>query len=97
MIDWEDHGFFDGRGEVGSSRDGGRDWENQRVFARGKESAHALLPPDPGAVCLLNGPWRFQLAYCPEQAPRDFHLPAFDDSDWTEIAVPGAWDLQGHG
>ncbi len=97
MIDWEDHGFFDGRGEVGSSRDGGRDWENQRVFARGKEPAHALLPPDPDSVCRLNGPWRFHLAARPEQAPREFHLPAFDDSAWTDIIVPGHWELQGHG
>ncbi len=99
MIDWEDHGFFDGRGEVGFDKHGdvGRDWENQRVFARGKEPAHALLPPDPDAVCCLNGPWRFHLAARPEQAPVHFHQPAFDDSGWTDINVPGAWEMQGHG
>lgn len=98
MIDWEDNGFFDGRDGAADAPDpgGGRDWENQRIFARGKLPAHSVLPPDPQTVRSLNGAWRFHLADCPEHTPAGFHLPAFDDSAWSAITVPGHWELQGH-
>lgn len=44
---------------------------------------------------LLDGTWRFTLADRPEEVPDDFADPAFDDSGWGDIAVPGNWTVQG--
>ena len=37
----------------------------------------------------LSGTWR--AAAADEEARRDYHDPAYDDSDWTLIDVPGHW------
>jgi len=99
MIDWEDNGFFSGKAVISGdeAEGGGRDGENQRIFARGKEPGHAILAPDPDSVCNLNGPWRFCCVAKPALAPEAFQLPDFDDSSWTDITVPGHWELQGYG
>lgn len=65
------------------------------VEARGPKGA---LPPrarvaSDAPAMLLNGLWRFR------HTPRLLAAPAVDDAggDWGEIAVPGVWQLQGHG
>lgn len=53
----------------------------------------------------LNGKWRFRWKCCPGAhgawtaagPPSDFAAPAFDDSSWGEMEVPGNWELAGHG
>lgn len=45
----------------------------------------------------LDGRWRFLLVEKPAAAPREFVLPAFDDSGFDEIEVPTSWALQGFG
>ncbi len=45
-----------------------------------------------------NNPWRFLLVGQPSETPRDFPSPAFNDrgTSWSEVALPGHWQLQGH-
>lgn len=44
----------------------------------------------------LNGIWRFKLYDRPEDV-KSFWLREDDVSDYTDIQVPGNWELQGHG
>lgn len=59
----------------------------------GDHGAISYLPLDTRSVwaTTLNGSWRFRLDG-PEQT---FFQPEFDDSGWSEIVVPGNWELQG--
>ncbi len=43
----------------------------------------------------LNGEWAFSVAPNPASAPEGFEQPAFDDSAWDRLSVPGCWQLQG--
>ena len=45
----------------------------------------------------LNGAWKFQYSASPAARPAGFERPAFDDSTWADIRVPGNWELQGFG
>ncbi|KAF2707182.1 glycoside hydrolase family 2 protein [Pleomassaria siparia CBS 279.74] len=45
----------------------------------------------------LSGTWKFQHAYSPFEAPEGFEDPSYDRSSWSDIAVPGMWQLQGFG
>jgi len=86
------------------------DWENPAVFAVNREAPHATLFPfesrdlaiarDRGQSAYfrsLNGRWRFHWVPTPDERPRDFFRPAFDDSGWAEIPVPSNWELEGYG
>ncbi len=44
----------------------------------------------------LDGAWHFRLVESPLAAPAQFAAPAYDDSAWSEIRVPGTWVRQGH-
>lgn len=46
---------------------------------------------------LLSGTWKFNLANSPFHAPAGFQSPQYDISGWKDVAVPGMWQLQGHG
>ncbi|KAF7451943.1 Glycoside hydrolase family 2 protein [Pyrenophora tritici-repentis] len=46
---------------------------------------------------LLSGTWKFQHAYSPFEAPEGFESTSYDTSSWSDIAVPGMWQLQGFG
>ena len=86
------------------------DWENPTLFEKNKERAHTLLVPYPDDSLardanpaaspyyeVLNGQWRFRWTAKPDDRPRDFHRPDYDDSDWATIPVPSNWELQGYG
>jgi beta-galactosidase len=45
----------------------------------------------------LNGVWKFQYSASPAARPAGFERPAFDDTPWADIRVPGNWELQGFG
>lgn len=45
----------------------------------------------------LSGTWKFHLSKSPFEGPGDFHHPNFDASDFSDVVVPGMWQLQGHG
>ncbi|KAL2271378.1 hypothetical protein VTJ83DRAFT_749 [Remersonia thermophila] len=68
------------------------DYANEAVFRRNALAPRSYYIPD--TALLLNGRWRFHYAPTPLQAP-DPSSPL--DSSWTSIAVPGHWQLQGHG
>jgi beta-galactosidase/beta-glucuronidase len=89
---------------------GPMDWENPAVFDRNKMPPHVPLDyfPDRATalegrnaispyVRFLNGAWEFKWAEKPADAIQDFEQVDFDASDWSMIAVPGHWQLQGYG
>ncbi len=45
----------------------------------------------------LNGTWKFLYSENPYKIPADFMSPALDDSEWSDITVPGNWERQGYG
>lgn len=45
----------------------------------------------------LSGTWKFQHAYSPFEVPEGFESTDFDTPKWSDIAVPGMWQLQGFG
>ena len=85
-----------------------RDWENPLVIERNRQPAHVPLGAYPDAklaltcdreaspyVKFLNGTWKFLLVSRPELAPDRFYQENFDISGWSDIPVPGNWQLQG--
>lgn len=86
------------------------DWENPKVFAINKlpprasffsyQSIEQALEFNPEASPYykpLNGQWKFHWVEKPADRPKEFFQPTFDDSHWSEIEVPGNWELQGYG
>ncbi len=86
------------------------DWENPAVLGRNKlpprahlfpylsrEEARADQMEQAVNYLSLNGTWKFHWVRKPADRPRDFYDPAFDDSAWDEIAVPGNWEVLGYG
>ena len=86
------------------------DWENPEVFERHREAPHAsYVPYDTVDAALagdprrspyyvsLNGTWKFHWVPKPAERPVDFHRDDYDVDGWSDITVPGNWELQGHG
>ncbi len=46
---------------------------------------------------LLSGQWKFHWVESPDERPKDFFKPTFDDSKWKEFPVPGNWEVNGYG
>jgi beta-galactosidase len=45
----------------------------------------------------LSGSWKFEHSYSPFEATEGFEAPSYDTSKWSDITVPGMWQLQGFG
>ncbi len=45
----------------------------------------------------LNGDWKFNWCKEPDDRPRDFYKPGYNDSDWDTIEVPSNWEIKGYG
>ncbi|WP_159523799.1 glycoside hydrolase family 2 TIM barrel-domain containing protein [Sunxiuqinia indica] len=86
------------------------DWENPAVFAINKEAPRAYFIPyaDKASalknyksqstnVLDLNGTWKFNWVYAPDQRPGDFYKENYDVSGWDNIDVPSNWELKGYG
>ena len=86
------------------------DYENPRVFERNQVLPHAtLMPYSDSDMALagerktspfhltLNGPWQFQWAENPSEAPVEFYKPGFDRKDWEILRVPSNWQMEGFG
>ncbi len=76
------------------------DWENENVVGINKLPYHAttVLPSlrDKDDRWLsLDGVWHFKWSPDPARRPADFYRNGFDTSDWSDIDVPGHWQLQG--
>jgi beta-galactosidase len=44
---------------------------------------------------ILNGEWKFNWVKDPKQRPTTFQNIDYDDSEWTNIAVPANWEVEG--
>ena len=85
------------------------DWENVGVTGINKEAPHATLMPFDSVRSAtidrtksrwyrsLNGTWKFNWVKTPEERPKDFYEPGFDDSGWSDIPVPSSWQMKGFG
>ncbi len=86
------------------------DWQNPALTNRNRLPARSYFFHYPDATAastfqrtespwfqLLNGNWKFHYDPTPAEAPADFFRPAFDASQWDDIAVPGNWQMQGYG
>lgn len=95
---------------LGLSLNGQTYHQNHEVFAVNKEAPHPLLFPfdneqqailskkeDSAWYQSLNGFWKFNWVRSPQDKPVDFHLPAYDDQDWTDFPVPANWEVHGYG
>ncbi|MDV6193208.1 glycoside hydrolase family 2 TIM barrel-domain containing protein [Bacteroides hominis (ex Liu et al. 2022)] len=46
---------------------------------------------------LLNGTWKFYFVDSYKNLPANITDPSMSTADWTDIKVPGNWEVQGHG
>ncbi|MBN1271000.1 MAG: DUF4981 domain-containing protein [Candidatus Aminicenantes bacterium] len=86
------------------------DWENPSVLGRNMEPAHCTFvsyadrksalennPKRSPFYLSLDGSWKFFWVRKPADRPIDFYRPDFDVENWTNIEVPGNWEIQGYG
>ncbi len=67
-------------------------------FAYESEAQALANEPETSANHLsLNGPWKFNWVKDADQRPTNFFKTSFDDNDWTTMAVPAVWELNGYG
>lgn len=45
----------------------------------------------------LEGIWKFKWVEDADQRPTDFFIAKLDDSQWSQISVPGIWEVNGFG
>jgi beta-galactosidase len=92
------------------SIDAREEWDDPAVLHIGTEAPHAtmMVYPTPemarkGAkdespwFRSLNGVWKFNYAASPAARPAGFEQPWFEDASWSDIRVPGNWEIQGFG
>ena len=85
------------------------DWQNPKIFEINKLPARAHFfsyeseklakqnnPMLSQNFYSLNGSWKFNLSPNSNDKPLNFFDEDFDDSKWSDINVPGNWELQGH-
>ncbi len=86
------------------------DWENPGLFALNKEPGHATFMLFRTAADVvkddysrspchqtLNGTWKFIYAGRAVDRIRDFYKKDLNMAKWSDIRVPGNWELQGFG
>lgn len=67
-------------------------------FTNMKEALDAGYSSKGSEVVLLNGIWKFHYTDQFNERPKEgFQDPGFDDSGWSNIRVPGNWEVQGFG
>jgi len=85
-----------------------RIWEDPRIFninrrpmtataVRYQNRADALAGNESNQYMSLNGPWKFDWLPSMSEGPNDFFRQEYDDQNWSDIDVPGIWQLQGYG
>ncbi|WP_017446971.1 glycoside hydrolase family 2 [Gayadomonas joobiniege] len=85
------------------------DWENPAVTQINRLPARATSysfadknlavqrDREQSRMLKLNGQWKFSYADDDEKRPLNFFQADFDSSGWSNIEVPGNWELQGFG
>jgi beta-galactosidase len=76
------------------------DWENQTITGINKERPHTsfFMAKDKYShpnVVSLNGVWKFKWWPQPDQREKDFYKIGYDVTNWSDIVVPGNWQMQG--
>jgi beta-galactosidase len=85
-------------------------WQDHQIFAINKLAPHASLFPystvnaaldnnkeQSDNYLLLNGLWQFNWQRSPKNKPQGFENISFDDTSWSQIPVPGNWEVEGFG
>ncbi|WP_057832924.1 glycoside hydrolase family 2 TIM barrel-domain containing protein [Colwellia sp. TT2012] len=85
-------------------------WQDHQVFAINKLAPHASFFPfstvnaalddnkeHSDNFILLNGLWQFDWQRSPKDKPQGFEQKVFDDANWSQIPVPGNWEVEGFG
>ncbi len=85
-------------------------WENPTLTDEGKEPARAWSVPyesrqqvvenvkwNSPCVHSLNGTWKFNFATKVADRPQHFYQENLSESGWSDIQVPGSWEMQGFG
>ena len=86
------------------------DWENEQVLHRHTEPPRATAVPfatvaqaltgeatNSPFYFSLDGAWKFHWSPDPASRPANFFRTDFNDSAWTNLAVPANWELNGFG
>lgn len=86
------------------------EWQNPNVnqvnrFAMhssffGYESEEAAIKNDKtksGNYLSINGNWKFYWVKNADQRPLDFFQSGFNDKSWSDMPVPGLWEVNGYG
>ena len=84
------------------------EWEDPSVFNINRQLARAhFFPFESEELALkndpfqskyfqsLNGDWKFNFSPNPKKRPKNFYKTNYDDTNWSDIKVPGHWELQG--
>ena len=84
------------------------EWEDPSIFDINKEPPRAhffsyetlklakeKIPAQSTNFLSLNGKWKFNFAKQVDERPKSFFKSNFNDSNWSEIMVPGNWELMG--
>ena len=67
-------------------------------FTNTEEAKNASYSSKGSNVLLLNGTWKFHYSENFSQRPmKDFYNLQFDAQSWSDIQVPGNWEIQGFG
>lgn len=67
-------------------------------FNSAEEAESAALTSKGSDMLMLNGVWKFHYADKFSQRPKDeFYKLNYNTSNWSEIKVPGNWEVQGFG
>lgn len=85
-------------------------WKDKQVYTVGTEAhaaTHYIFENKEAAIegnftespyyKSLAGNWKFNWVEKPEDKPKDFYLPSFNDVSWKQIPVPSCWERQGYG
>ncbi|MBT4068895.1 MAG: hypothetical protein HOE77_09430, partial [Candidatus Marinimicrobia bacterium] len=84
------------------------EWEDPTVFQINQEPPRAhFFPYESEAFAQLNdhgqskyfqslnGIWKFNFSPNPDGRPKNFYKSNYDDTNWSDIKVPGSWEMQG--
>lgn len=69
--------------------------ENPAVFEENQEPGRTYYIPQKNIS--LNGQWNFCWSDVPENIPKNFFEPSFNDRKWDRIDVPSNWEMLGYG
>lgn len=72
-------------------------WQDPNSFQEKRLPMNATFVTDQQETISLNGRWRFHWSETPAARLRGFEAVAYNDVSWSEMPVPGLWELNGYG